>query len=58
VAKRYKEVVAFDPQAKVTAFLERYEQTKARLPKDERLHEYMKRQVSVDGAKYYEALVG
>ena len=38
--------------------LKRYEQTKGRLPQDEHLHEYMKRQVSVEGAKYYEALVG
>jgi thiol-disulfide isomerase/thioredoxin len=58
MARRYQEVVAFGPHAKVTAILDRYEQTKARLPKDERLHEYMKRQVSVDGAKYYEALLG
>jgi thiol-disulfide isomerase/thioredoxin len=58
LAKRYKEVVAIGPDAKVNAVLKRYEQSRASRPKDERLHEFMKRQVSLEGAKYYEALVG
>ena len=31
---------------------------KGSFPKDETLRSYMKRQVSVEGAKYYEALIG
>jgi hypothetical protein len=57
--KRYKEVVAdSDVMAKVRAVIARYEQTKNRMPDDTRLRAFMKNQVSVAGAKYYEALLG
>jgi thiol-disulfide isomerase/thioredoxin len=58
-AKRYKEVVAdSNPKAKVRALITRYERSKAFFPNDRSLRTFMKRQVSVDGAKYYEALLG
>jgi thiol-disulfide isomerase/thioredoxin len=58
-AKRYKEIAAdSDPKAKVRARIARHEQEKARYPNDSSLRTFMKRQVSVDGAKYYEALAG
>ena len=58
-AKRYKEVVAdSDAKAKVRERIARHEQTKAHFPNDASLRTFMKRQVSVDGAKYYEALLG
>lgn len=57
-AKRYQEIVALDITAKVAGRIGRYEQTKAMMPNDAGIQEYMKKQVVVDGAKYYEALVG
>ncbi len=58
-AKRYKEAVAeSDAKARVRERIERHEQSKAHFPNDANLRTYMKRQVSVDGAKYYEALLG
>ena len=58
-AKRYKEVVAdSDAQAKVRERIARHERSKASFPNDPSLRTFMKRQVSVDGAKYYEAMLG
>jgi hypothetical protein len=58
-AKRYKEVVAeANAKAKVRERIARYEQTKGFLPNDPSLRTYVKRQVSVDGSKYYEAMLG
>ena len=58
-AKRYKEAVAeSDAKARVRERIARHEQSKAHFPNDANLRTYMKRQVSVDGAKYYEALLG
>jgi thiol-disulfide isomerase/thioredoxin len=58
-AKRYKEVVAdSNAQAKVRERIALHEQTKRHFPNDAQLRTYLKRQVSVDGAKYYEALLG
>jgi thiol-disulfide isomerase/thioredoxin len=58
-AKRYKEVVAdSDAKSKVRERIARHEQTKGHFPNDANLRTYMKRQVSVEGAKYYEALLG
>jgi thiol-disulfide isomerase/thioredoxin len=58
-AKRYKEVVAeANAKAKVRERIARYEQTKGFFPNDPSLRTYVKRQVSVDGSKYYEALLG
>jgi thiol-disulfide isomerase/thioredoxin len=57
--RRYKEILAeADAKAKVRERIARHEQMKSSFPNDERLRTFMKRQVSVDGAKYYEALVG
>jgi thiol-disulfide isomerase/thioredoxin len=57
--KRYKEVFAdTDAKTKVRELISRHEQMKSRFPNDEGLRSYMKRQVSVEGAKYYEALIG
>ena len=47
-----------DAKAKVRERIARHERTKRFFPNDDRLRTYMKRQVSVDGAKYYEALIG
>ena len=58
-AKRYKEIVAdSDAKSKVRERIARHEQTKGHFPDDANLRTYMKRQVSVDGSKYYEALLG
>ncbi len=58
-AKRYQEVVAdADAKAKVRERIARHEREKSFMPDDPRLRSFMKRQVSVDGAKYYEALLG
>jgi thiol-disulfide isomerase/thioredoxin len=58
-AKRYKEVLAdSDAKSKVRERIARHEQTKVHFPNDANLRTYMKRQVSVEGAKYYEALLG
>jgi thiol-disulfide isomerase/thioredoxin len=58
-AKRYKEVLAgADARAKVRERIARHEQQKRFFPDDPSLRTFMKRQVSVDGAKYYEALLG
>jgi thiol-disulfide isomerase/thioredoxin len=58
-ARRYKEVVAdAEPGVKVRELIERYEGSKASFPDDPGLRAFMKRQVGVEGAKYYEALVG
>jgi thiol-disulfide isomerase/thioredoxin len=58
-AKRYKEVVAdVDAKAKVRDRIARHEREKGLLPNDPGLRSFMKRQVSVDGVKYYEALLG
>ncbi len=58
-AKRYKEVVAdSDAKAKVRQRIARHEHEKAFYPNDSGLRTFMKRQVSGDGAKYYEALLG
>jgi len=58
-AKRYKEAVAeSDAKARVRERIARHEQTKEHFPNDANLRTYMKRQVSVEGAKYYEALLG
>jgi hypothetical protein len=58
-ARRYKEVVGeTNVKAKVGELIARFEQIKDRLPDDANLRTYMKRQVCIDGAKYYEALLG
>ncbi len=58
-AKRYKDVVAgSDAKAKVRERIARHELQKAFFPNDPNLRTFMKRQVSVVGAKYYEALLG
>jgi thioredoxin-like negative regulator of GroEL len=58
-AKRYKDVIAgSDARAKVRDRIARHEQQKRFFPDDPSLRTFMKRQVSVDGAKYYEALLG
>jgi len=58
-AKRYKEVVAdVDAKAKVRERIARHERQKGSYPNEPRLRTFMKGQVSVDGAKYYEALLG
>ena len=58
-AKRYKEIVAESgAKAKVHERISRHEREKGRYPNDPSLRTFMKRQVSVDGAKYYEALLG
>jgi len=58
-AKRYKEVVAgSDAKAKVRERIARHERQKGSYPNEPSLRTFMKRQVSGDGAKYYEALLG
>ena len=58
-AKRYKEIVAdSDAKAKVRERIARHEREKAFYPNDSGLRTFMKRQVSRDGAKYYEAILG
>ena len=58
-ARRYAEAVAaIDPVAAARLRIERHEEEEARFPDDARLRAYMKKQVGVDGAKYYEALLG
>jgi thiol-disulfide isomerase/thioredoxin len=59
-AKRYKEVITnTDAKARIRELIARYERIKGMLPKDDlNVHTFMKRQVSVEGAKYYEALLG
>ena len=58
-AKRYKEVVAgSDAKAKVRERIARHERRKGSYSNDPSFGTFMKRQVSVDGAKYYEALLG
>jgi thiol-disulfide isomerase/thioredoxin len=58
-ARRYKEIVAAtDARAKVRQGIARHEMTRRMAPNDADLHAFMKRQVSVDGAKYYEASIG
>ena len=58
-AKRYKEVVAeSDAKAKVRERIARTSRARRYFPNDPSLRTFMKRQVSVDGAKYYEALLG
>ena len=58
-AKRYKEVVAgSDAKAKVRERIARDERRKGSYSNDPSFGAFMKRRVSVDGAKYYEALLG
>jgi thiol-disulfide isomerase/thioredoxin len=58
-AKRYKDVIAgSDATAKVRERIARHEWQKRFYPADPSLRTFMKRQVSVEGAKYYEALLG
>jgi thiol-disulfide isomerase/thioredoxin len=58
-AKRYHDVVASaDAQAKVRELIARHEYTKSSMPNNPGLHAYMKRAVSTEGVKYYEALLG
>jgi tetratricopeptide (TPR) repeat protein len=58
-SKRYEEVVALaEPKAKVRELIARHERDKGVFPADPSLHAFMKQQVCVSGAKYYEALVG
>jgi thiol-disulfide isomerase/thioredoxin len=58
-AKRYKEVLAgADAREKVRERVAQHEQQKKFFPDDQGLRTFMRRQVSVDGAKYYEALLG
>jgi thiol-disulfide isomerase/thioredoxin len=58
-AKRYTEVIAgSDARAKVRERIARHERDKSFFPDDPSLRTFMKRQVSVEGAKYYEALLG
>jgi thiol-disulfide isomerase/thioredoxin len=58
-AKRYKEVVGVsEVKAKVAERIARHEQMKDRLPAEPSLRAYMKRHVCIEGAKYYEALLG
>jgi thiol-disulfide isomerase/thioredoxin len=58
-AKRYKEIVAdSDAKEKVRTLIARHERTKRSFPNDAGLRAFMTRKVSVDGAKYYEALLG
>jgi len=58
-AKRYKEVVAdVDGKTKVRERIARHEREKGMYPDDPDLRTFMKRQVSVEGAKYYEAALG
>ncbi|WP_435011365.1 thioredoxin family protein [Tundrisphaera lichenicola] len=58
-AKRYKEIVEeVDPRAKIRESIEQYQRNMTFVPKDKSLRDYMKQRVSVEGAKYYEALLG
>jgi len=58
-AKCYKEVVAgSDAKAKVRERIARHERQQGSYPNEPSLRTFMKRQVSGDGAKYYEALLG
>ncbi len=58
-AKRYKEVVEdVDAKAKVRERIAHHEREKGVYPNEPRLRAFMKGQVSVDGAKYYEAALG
>ncbi len=58
-ARRYKEVIAdSDAKAKVRERITHHERMKGSFPNDASLRTFMKRQVSLDGAKYYEALLG
>ena len=58
-ARRYKEIVADShATAKVRERIARHEWEKSHYPNDARLRTFMKTRVSVDGAKYYEALLG
>jgi thiol-disulfide isomerase/thioredoxin len=58
-ARRYKEIVEkTDPVAKVRALIANHERAKAFFPDDPQLKAYMKGQVILSGAKYYEALLG
>jgi thiol-disulfide isomerase/thioredoxin len=58
-AKRYKDVLAgSDVKAKVRERIARHEHQQKFFPDDSTLRTFMKRQVSVEGAKYYEALLG
>jgi len=58
-AKRYKEVVAgSDAKARIHERITRHELAKRSFPNDPGLRTFLKRKVSEDGAKYYEALLG
>jgi hypothetical protein len=58
-ARRYKEIVeGADAKAKVRELVTRYERNLKAMPDNAGLRDYMKKQVSLDGAKYYEALLG
>jgi thiol-disulfide isomerase/thioredoxin len=58
-AKRYKDIAAeSDGKSKVRQRIARHEQEKGFYPNEPRLRYFMKAQVSGDGAKYYEALLG
>ena len=58
-AKRYREIVeGANTKAKVRELLDRHEQVKERMPDNAMLRGFMKKQVSVGAAKYYEALLG
>jgi thiol-disulfide isomerase/thioredoxin len=58
-AKRYKEIVDnANPVAKVRSLIARHELQRGFAPNDPQLRAYMQAQVSVQGAKYYEATLG
>lgn len=58
-ARRYGDVLAgVDAAAKVRELIARHEKNKAVFPDDAGLRAFMKRQVCLDSARYYEAMVG
>jgi hypothetical protein len=58
-ARRYKEIVdGVDARAKVRELVTRHEMNLKAMPDNASFRDYMKKQVSLGGAKYYEALLG
>ena len=58
-ARRYQEIVeGVNARAKVLELVTRFEQTLKLMPDDASLRDFMKKQVSLGGARYYEALIG
>jgi hypothetical protein len=58
-AKRYKDIIAeTDVAAKLRQRIAAHKLSRSFQPNDPNLRAYMQRQMSVDGAKYYEALLG